>query len=235
MRNDSRANDTIRPVRIERGYLRHAEGSAMIEMGETRVLCAATIDEGVPKFMAGEGRGWITAEYGMLPRSSDKRIVREAARGRTGRTYEIQRLIGRSFRAAVQLDMMGEVTAMVDCDVIEADGGTRTASITGGCVALYDALSKLGFTDHPMNFLVSAISVGIVDGKPMLDLDYREDSSAQVDMNIVMAEGGTFIEVQGTAERFPFTPEQLQEMLDLGRKGCADLVAAQRSALGLEG
>jgi ribonuclease PH len=233
MRHDGRKNDEIRPVNIERGYLRHAEGSALIEMGGTRVICAATIGSGVPKWMANEGRGWITGEYGMLPRSSGQRIIREAGRGRSGRTYEIQRLIGRSFRAAVQLDMLGEVTIIVDCDVIEADGGTRTASITGGCVALYDAIAKLGMTEHPMNFLVSAVSVGIVDGEPRLDLDYSEDSAAQVDLNVVMAESGAYIEVQGTAETFPFTPAELQQMLDLGNRGCQALFAAQRRALGM--
>jgi ribonuclease PH len=234
MRSNGRRNDDIRPVRVERGYLRHAEGSTLIEMGGTKVICAATIDKGVPRWMMNEGRGWITGEYGMLPRSSDQRIVREAGRGRSGRTYEIQRLIGRSFRAAVQMEMLGEITIIVDCDVVEADGGTRTASITGGCIALYDAISKLGVTEHPMNFLVSAISVGIVDGEPRLDLDYPEDSTAQVDLNVVMAESGAFIEVQGTAEKFPFTPEQLQQMLDLARKGCGELFEVQKQALGLE-
>jgi len=234
MRKDGRPADRMREARIERGYLRHAEGSALIEMGGTRVICAATIDESVPRFMYGKGRGWITAEYGMLPRSSHERITREAVRGRTGRTYEIQRLIGRSFRSAVQLDMLGEVTFIVDCDVLEADGGTRTASITGGCVALYDAIARLGLTDHPMNFLVSATSVGLVDGEPRLDLDYEEDSSAQVDMNIVMAESGAFIEVQATAEKFPFTAEQFDQMMALGRKGCGELIALQRQVLGIK-
>jgi ribonuclease PH len=233
MRRDGRQNDEIRPVKIERGYLRNAEGSAMIDMGGTRVLCSATVDNGVPRFLMGEDSGWITAEYGMLPRSSHQRIVREAARGRSGRTYEIQRLIGRSFRAAVQLDMLGEVTYIIDCDVIEADGGTRTASITGGCVALYDAISSVGYPENPLNFLVSAISVGIVDGNPVLDLNYEEDSSAQVDFNIVMAESGAYIEVQGTAEKYPFSPQQLQQMLDLGTKGCDELFRAQKEALGL--
>jgi ribonuclease PH len=233
MRKDGRRSSEIRPVRIERGYLRHAEGSALIEMGETKVLCSATVDSGVPKFLFGEGSGWITAEYGMLPRSSGQRIVREAVRGRAGRTYEIQRLIGRSFRSAVQLEMLGEVTIIVDCDVIEADGGTRTASITGGCVALYDAIRSLKLPENPLNFLVSAVSVGIVDGVPLLDLDYPEDSTAQVDLNVVMAESGAYIEVQGTAEKFPFTPDQLQQMLDLGRKGCDALFAAQKEALGM--
>jgi ribonuclease PH len=231
MRPDGRAPDELRPIRIERGYLRHAEGSALIDMGETRVLCAATVEDNVPRWMYGKNRGWITAEYGMLPRSSDRRIQREAGRHRGGRTHEIQRLIGRSFRSAVQLEMLPEVTIVIDCDVIEADGGTRTAAITGGCVALYDAIRQLGVTEHPMNFLVSAISVGIVDGQAVLDLNYPEDSSAQVDMNVVMAETGTYIEVQGTAEKFPFTPEQLQEMLELGRKGCMELVEAQKKAL----
>ncbi len=233
MRKDNRKNDELRPVKIERGYLRHAEGSAMIEMGGTRVLCSVTLDSGVPRFLYGQGSGWITAEYGMLPRSSQQRIQREAARGRKGRTYEIQRLIGRSFRAAVQLDMLGEITAMIDCDVIEADGGTRTASITGACIAMYDAIQTLELSENPLNFLVSAISVGIVDGSPMLDLCYEEDSTAQVDLNVVMAESGAYIEVQGTAEKFPFTPEQLQQMLDLARKGCDELFVAQKQALGI--
>jgi ribonuclease PH len=183
--------------------------------------------------MMGTGRGWITAEYGMLPRSSRQRITREADRGRTGRTHEIQRLIGRSCRTAVQMDMLGENTIIVDCDVIEADGGTRTASITGACVALYDAIRTLELREHPMNFLVSAVSVGIVDGEPMLDLSYEEDSSADVDLNVVMAESGTFIEVQGTAERIPFSRDQLDTMLVLAKKGCEQLFAAQRAALGI--
>lgn len=231
MRNDGRAHDAIRPVKIQRGYLRNAEGSALIEMGNTVVICAATVDDGVPKFLMGKREGWLTAEYGMLPRSSHQRIVREAARGRGGRTYEIQRLIGRSLRAATQLNMIGERTIVLDCDVLEADGGTRTASITGACVALHDALSSLGLPEHPMNFLASAISVGVVDGNVLLDLDYSEDSTADVDMNLVMAESGAFIEVQGTAEQVPFSDEQLHKMLELGRKGCMELVAAQREAL----
>jgi ribonuclease PH len=205
----------------------------MIEMGGTRVLCSATLESGVPRFLLGQGSGWITAEYGMLPRSAEQRIAREAARGRSGRTYEIQRLIGRSFRAAVQLDLLGEITALIDCDVIEADGGTRTASITGACIALYDAIQTLMLPEDPLNFLVSAISVGIVDGTPVLDLCYEEDSTAQVDLNVVMAESGAYIEVQGTAEKFPFTPAQLQQMLDLAGKGCDELFAAQKQALGL--
>jgi ribonuclease PH len=220
-------------VKIQRDYLRHAEGSALIEMGNTRVVCSATIERNVPKFLSGKGEGWVTAEYGMLPRSAQQRIVREAVRGRAGRTYEIQRLIGRSLRAATQLDMLGEITIIVDCDVVEADGGTRSASITGGCVALYDALSTLGLREHPMNFLVSGISVGVVDGATLLDLDYEEDSNAQVDLNLVMSEGGTFIEIQGTAEKIPFSADQLQEMIEVGRKGCLELVEAQREAFKL--
>ncbi|UCG51915.1 MAG: ribonuclease PH [Candidatus Latescibacterota bacterium] len=234
MRSGGRSRDSKRPISIHRGYLKNAEGSALIEMGNTRVICSATIDEGVPRFLAGKGEGWVTAEYGMLPRSTQQRIVREAVRGRGGRTYEIQRLIGRSLRAATQLNLLGEVTVIVDCDVIEADGGTRSASITGGCVALYDALSKLNLPQHPMNFFVSAISVGVVEGTTMLDLDYREDSTAEVDFNLVMSESGAFIEVQGTAEKIPFSEEQLQEMLGLGRKGCLELIQAQKEALGLK-
>ena len=234
MRRDGRGASALRPVRIERGYLRHAEGSALIEVGETRVICSATLEPGVPRWMVGGGRGWITAEYGMLPRSSRQRITREADRGRTGRTHEIQRLIGRSCRAAVQMPMLGENTIIVDCDVLEADGGTRTASITGACVALHDAISTLELREHPMNFLVAAVSVGMVDGVPMLDLNYQEDSSADVDLNVVMAESGAFIEVQGTAERIPFTGEQFDRMLALAREGCAQLFQAQRAALGLK-
>ena len=234
MRRDKRTAADLRPIKITRGYLRHAEGSALIEIGETRVICSATLEPGVPRWMVGQGRGWITAEYGMLPRSSRQRITREADRGRTGRTHEIQRLIGRSCRAAVEMKLLGENTVLIDCDVIEADGGTRTASITGACVALHDALSTLELREHPMNFLVSAVSVGIVDGAPMLDLAYQEDSSADVDLNVVMAESGAFIEVQGTAERVPFSTEQFEAMLALARQGCDALFAAQRAALGME-
>ena len=233
MRKDGRGPEQMRPVRIERGYLRHAEGSALIEVGETKVICSATLDPGVPRWMMGGGKGWITAEYGMLPRSSRQRITREADRGRTGRTHEIQRLIGRSCRAAVQMQMLGENTVIVDCDVIEADGGTRTAAITGACVALYDAIRTLELRADPMNFLFSAVSVGIVDGRPLLDLAYTEDSAADVDLNVVMAESGTFIEVQGTAERIPFSKDQLEAMLALARSGCDQLFAAQRAALGI--
>ncbi|HET6348205.1 MAG TPA: ribonuclease PH [Candidatus Krumholzibacteria bacterium] len=235
MRKDGRSTDQLRPVRIERGYLRHAEGSALIELGETKVICSATLEPGVPRWMMGGGKGWVTAEYGMLPRSSKQRIPREADRGRSGRTHEIQRLIGRSCRVAVAMGMLGENTIVIDCDVLEADGGTRTASITGACVALYDAISTLELREHPMNFLVSAVSVGIIGGHPYLDLAYTEDSSAEVDLNVVMAESGAFIEVQGTAERVPYTREQLDAMLALARSGCEQLFAAQRAALGLPG
>jgi ribonuclease PH len=202
-------------------------------MGNTRVICTATIDRSIPKFLFGKGGGWVTAEYGMLPRSAQQRIMREAIRGRVGRTYEIQRLIGRSLRAATQLNMLGEITIIVDCDVIEADGGTRSASITGGCVALYDALARLGLREHPMNFMVSATSVGVVDGSTLLDLDYVEDSNAQVDLNLVMSEAETFIEIQGTAERIPFSTGQLDEMIALGKKGCLELIDAQKKALNI--
>jgi ribonuclease PH len=234
MRKDGRTLDQLRPVRIERGYLRHAEGSALIEIGETRVICSATLEPGVPRWMMGGRRGWITAEYGMLPRSSHDRIKREAERGRSGRTHEIQRLIGRSCRAAVAMEMLGENTIIVDCDVIEADGGTRTASVTGACVALYDAIRTLELKESPINFLVSAVSVGMLDGRPALDLAYHEDSTADVDLNVVMAESGAFIEVQGTAERMPFTREQFDEMLRLAHNGCNALFEAQRSALGIK-
>jgi ribonuclease PH len=235
MRKDGRAAGDLRPVRIERGFLRHAEGSALIELGETKVICSATLEPGVPRWMMGGGKGWITAEYGMLPRSSKQRIPREADRGRTGRTHEIQRLIGRSMRAAVAMNMLGENTILIDCDVLEADGGTRTAAITGACVAVHDAISTLELKEHPMNFMIAAVSAGMVSGKPFLDLAYTEDSAADVDLNVVMAESGAFIEVQGTAERVPYTGEQLDAMLALARAGCAQLFAAQRQALGLSG
>ena len=233
MRTSGRARDAVREVKIHRGYSRHAEGSALIEMGNTRVICTATLDRSIPKFLFGKGEGWVTAEYGMLPRSAKQRIMREAIRGRVGRTYEIQRLIGRSLRAATQLNMLGEITIIVDCDVIEADGGTRSASITGGCIALYDALARLGFREHPMNFMVSAVSVGVVDGTTLLDLDYEEDSSAQDDLYLVMSEAETFIEIQGTAEKILFSTGQLEEMIALGKKGCLELIDAQKKALNI--
>jgi len=233
MRSFDRTPDQKRPVKIHRGFMKNAEGSALIEMGNTHVICSATVEDGVPRFLNGKGQGWLTAEYGMLPRSTQQRMMREAIRGRGGRTYEIQRLIGRSLRAATQLNIIGEVTVIVDCDVIQADGGTRSASITGACVALYDALDRLKLPAHPLNFMMSAISVGVVGDNVVLDLDYSEDSNAEVDMNLVMSESGSFVEVQGTAEGLPFNDDQLARMLELGRKGCMELIDAQREALEL--
>ena len=236
MRKDGRGAGDLRPVRIERGYLRHAEGSALIEVGETRVICSATLEPGVPRWMAGGGRGWITAEYGMLPRSSRQRITREADRGRTGRTHEIQRLIGRSCRAAVAMELLGENTIIVDCDVLEADGGTRTASITGGFVALVLALQRMREAGQiksiPVQDYVAATSVGVVGGLPMLDLAYDEDSRADVDMNIIKTGDGRFIEIQGTAEGPPFERQALDDLMALGDKGIKELVALQRAIVG---
>jgi len=232
MRHDGRMPDRHRPLSFERGYQRAAAGSALVTLGKTRVLCAASIDEDVPPWLRGQGSGWVTGEYGMLPASSRERIRRER-RGAGGRTMEIQRLIGRSLRAVTRLELIGERTVTVDCDVIDADGGTRTASITGAAIALYDALATLKLKEHPMTGLVSAISVGVVDGEPLLDLDYREDSAASVDMNVVMDEWGHFVEVQGTGEEHTFRREELDAMLDLAVAGCAAVTALQREALGL--
>ena len=233
-RLDGRAPDALRPITIERGYLRSAEGSALIRCGNTHVLCAATIELTVPRHLKGSGSGWVTAEYSMLPRCSPQRVSREVMRGKPGgRTQEIMRLIGRSMRTVVDLKAIGERTIILDCDVIEADGGTRTASITGACIALYDALSLLELPTHPMKELVAAISVGIRAGEPLLDLCYEEDSSADVDMNIVMAESGRFIEVQGTAEKEPFDQGEFTQMLDYARKGIDEIFAMQRSLLGI--
>lgn len=235
-RPDGRAPDQLRPTTIETGVLRFAEGSARIRVGDTQVLCAATVEERVPMFRKGSGKGWVTAEYGMLPRSSDHRIAREAALGRQGgRTLEIQRLIGRSLRAVVDLDSLGERSVLLDCDVIEADGGTRTASVTGAAVALHQALAYLVRQEkipfHPMRSLVTAVSVGVWSDHAILDLCYAEDSRADVDLNVVQAEDGNLIEVQGTAEGVPFSREQLNAMLDLAGKGCSELLALQRKAL----
>ena len=206
----------------------------MVAFGDTRVICTASIDAGVPAFLRGKGQGWITSEYGMLPRSTHSRMDREAARGKQGgRTVEIQRLIGRSLRACVDLKHLGENTVRLDCDVIQADGGTRTASITGACVALYDALASRDLTDGFSQF-VAAVSVGVVEGQPVLDLEYTEDSNAETDMNVVMAEGDKFIEVQGTAEGEPFSRNDLDEMLALAAKGVGELIQLQRSTLGLD-
>jgi ribonuclease PH len=233
MRADGRKPDELRPVRIERGYLRYAEGSALIDFGNTRVLCAATIEASVPEHLKGTGKGWVTAEYSMLPRSSPQRVRRESVSGRIGgRTHEIMRLIGRSMRAVVDLPALGERSVVLDCDVVQADGGTRTASITGACVALHDALSTLGLARHPMRELAAAVSVGMQGGRAVLDLDYPEDSSASTDMNVVMTESGGLIELQGTAEREPFSEADLQAMLVCARRGLQQLFALQRQALG---
>ena len=236
MRPSGRAADQLREVTITRGYTRHAEGSVLVEFGDTRVLCNATVEDRVPPWMKGRGRGWVTAEYGMLPRSTGQRSPREAARGRQGgRTLEIQRLIGRSLRAVVDMGALGERTILVDCDVIQADGGTRTAAITGGYVALVDAVSamrgRMRPRRDPIHGAVAAVSVGICKGEAVLDLDYAEDSEAETDMNVVMNDAGGFIEIQGTAEGHAFRRVELDAMLDLARGGIATLMDLQRAAL----
>jgi len=238
MRPSGRKPDELRPVRITRGYTRHAEGSVLIEAGDTRVLCTASIDEKVPPFLKGQGKGWLTAEYGMLPRSTNTRMQREAASGKqSGRTQEIQRLIGRSLRAVADLSLFGERTIQIDCDVLQADGGTRTASITGAFVAVYDAvrvlIEKGAIAASPLFDSVAAVSVGVYEGTPVLDLDYSEDSACETDMNVVMTGSGGLVEVQGTAEGKPFTRAELDAMLDLASSGIRQLIAAQRSALGI--
>jgi len=234
-RHDGRAPDALRNIRFTRGFTRWAEGSVLVEFGNTRVLCTASIEEGVPSFLRGKGQGWVTAEYGMLPRATHTRGAREAARGKqSGRTQEIQRLIGRSLRAALDLNALGERTVTLDCDVLQADGGTRTASVTGAFVALADACTRLS-TDKgiasPVHGQVAAISVGIVNGRTVLDLDYVEDSSAETDMNVVMNSGGGFIEVQGTAEGHPMRREELDTLLALAAQGATRLFELQREAL----
>jgi ribonuclease PH len=236
MRPAGRSAQQVRPVTLTRNYTKHAEGSVLVEFGETKVLCTASVDEGVPRFLKGQGQGWVTAEYGMLPRSTHSRMAREAAKGKQGgRTLEIQRLIARSLRAAVDLKALGEFTITLDCDVIQADGGTRTASITGACVALADALNKLVASGklkaNPMKGMVAAISVGIVKGEALCDLEYVEDSAAETDMNVVMMEDGRMIEVQGTAEGEPFSHEELLTLLALARGGIEELIQAQKAAL----
>ncbi|QIM66182.1 ribonuclease PH [Mannheimia granulomatis] len=236
MRPNNREISQVRQVKITRNYTRYAEGSVLIEFGDTKVLCNATVEETVPRFLKGQQQGWVTAEYGMLPRATHSRTQREAAKGKQGgRTMEIQRLIARSLRAVVDLKALGERTITVDCDVIQADGGTRTASITGACVALHDAMNKLVadgvLKTNPMKGLVAAISVGIVDGQAVCDLEYVEDSNAETDMNVVMVEDGRLVEVQGTAEGEPFSHEELLTLLDLAKQGIAQLVEAQRKAL----
>ncbi len=238
MRPNNRELNQIRPVKITRHYTKYAEGSVLIEFGETKVLCNATIEETVPRFLKGQQQGWVTAEYGMLPRATHSRTQREAAKGKqTGRTMEIQRLIARSLRAVVDLKALGERTITVDCDVIQADGGTRTASITGACVALHDAINHLiengTLKTNPIKGLVAAVSVGIVDGEAVCDLEYMEDSNAETDMNVVMVEDGRMVEVQGTAEGEPFSHDELLRLLDLAKQGINQLVVAQREALNL--
>jgi len=235
-RSYDRATDQLRPVEIIPNEAPYAEGSALIRIGETHVLCAATIQEDVPRWMKGKGKGWVTAEYAMLPRSSPVRIEREAARGKQGgRTVEIQRLIGRSLRAVIDMEALGERQVILDCDVIRADGGTRCAAITGAYVAL--ALACRGLVDagkvkrNPLKSAVAGVSVGVLRGVPVLDLDYREDSKADVDVNVVMTDRNAFVEIQGTAEQEPFSPETLQTMLSLASSGLGDVFAAQRAAL----
>ncbi|MGP8291248.1 ribonuclease PH [Vreelandella zhanjiangensis] len=240
VRPSGREANQLREIRLTRDYTRHAEGSVLVEFGDTKVLCNASVEAGVPRWLRGKNQGWITAEYGMLPRATHSRSGREATRGKQGgRTLEIQRLIGRSLRAAVDLKKMGEFTITVDCDVIQADGGTRTASITGGCVALVDAIRYLQrekkIKSDPFKQLVSAISVGIYKGAPVLDLDYPEDSKADTDLNVVMTEGGELIEVQGTAEAGAFNRAELNAMLDLAEKAGSELREHQREALGIRG
>lgn len=236
MRFNNRAFNELRPVKISRNYTKHAEGSVLIEFGDTKVLCNASIINGVPKFLRDSGKGWLTAEYGMIPRSTHTRMDREAARGKQGgRTQEIQRLIGRSLRSVVDLETIGENTILIDCDVIQADGGTRTAAITGSCIALSDALvhlqKKLELKQNPLKQLVSAVSVGIYKGNLVVDLDYNEDSNADIDMNLVMTADGNFVEIQGTAENGTFNQQELNGMLDIAKLALKDLFKLQRDVL----
>jgi ribonuclease PH len=238
MRPSRRRPDELRAITIERRYTRHAEGSVLIGFGDTRVICTASVEEGVPGFLKGRGQGWVTAEYGMLPRSTHTRTDREAARGRqSGRTQEIQRLIGRSLRAVTDLGQLGERTVKLDCDVIQADGGTRTASVTGAFVALHDAVGALLergiLAASPIRDFVAGVSVGLYEGVPILDLDYAEDSGCDTDMNVVMTGSGGFVEVQGTAEGDPFSPAHMQALIALAQQGITELVAKQRAALGV--
>lgn len=236
MRPSGRTPDQMRPVRFTRHFTCHAEGSVLVEFGNTRVLCTATVEERVPPFLKGKGQGWVTAEYGMLPRSTNTRVQREAAKGKqSGRTMEIQRLIGRSLRAVVDLEALGEKQITLDCDVLQADGGTRTASICGAYVALQDAINTLmkqgKLKQNPIHGQVASVSVGIYRGVPVLDLDYPEDSSAETDMNVVMNEAGQFIELQGTAEGHAFRRDELNELLKLADKGIQEIMALQQAAL----
>lgn len=236
MRPSGRQPEQLRDIRITRNYTRHAEGSVLVEFGDTKVICTASIAESVPRFLKGKGQGWVTAEYGMLPRSTNSRMDREAARGKQGgRTVEIGRLIGRSLRAAVDMKKLGEHAITIDCDVIQADGGTRTAAITGGMVALADAiaylLKKKAIRKDPVLYWVAAVSVGVYKNVPVLDLDYPEDSDADTDMNVVMTDKGGFVEIQGTAEATPFDDMHLQAMLNLAKKGIAELTELQKAAM----
>lgn len=237
IRYNQSQTDQLRPICFERHYTKHAEGSVLVSFGDTKVLCNASIETGVPRWLKGQGQGWLTAEYGMLPRATGTRTQREATKGKqSGRTQEIQRLIGRSLRAMIDLKKLGENTIYVDCDVIQADGGTRTASITGACVAVVDALAcfeKQGkLKSDPLIGLVSAVSVGVKDGQVLLDLDYSEDSTCDTDLNVVMTEQGGFIEIQGTAEDKPFTREQADKMLSVAQIGIEQLIQRQKQALG---
>ena len=236
MRPSGRSPDQLRPITFTRNYTKHAEGSVLVEFGDTKVLCTASIEKGVPRWLKGKGQGWVTAEYGMLPRSTGSRMGREAARGKQGgRTMEIQRLIARSLRAVVDLEALGERNVIVDCDVIQADGGTRTASITGGFVALADAMQGLvaagKIKKNPIIGQVASVSVGIYNGVPVLDLDYAEDSNAETDMNVVMNDASAFIEVQGTAEGHAFRQDELDAMLSLAKSGIAQLIDHQKDVL----
>ena len=237
-RADGRASDQLRPVKITRDYLRHPEGSVLVEFGDTKVICTATVEDKVPPFLKGQGKGWVTAEYGMLPRSTNTRMNRERS-GPSGRSQEIQRLVGRSLRAVVEMAKLGERTVWVDCDVIQADGGTRTAAITGSFIAMADAIGTVvragALPGTPVRDCVAAISVGIVGGAPALDLNYIEDSSAEVDMNVVMTGAGAFVEVQGTAEQTPFGRDSLAAMLALAEQGIGRLIALQRRAVDARG
>ena len=239
MRPSGRKPDQLRDIRITRNYTKHAEGSVLIEFGETRVVCNVSVEEKVPNFLKGKGQGWVTAEYGMLPRSTGSRMNREATAGKQGgRTMEIQRLIGRALRSALNMKQLGERTFTIDCDVIQADGGTRTASITGGCVALVDAIAHLRkrglITTDPLRHLVASVSCGIFGGEAVLDLDYAEDSNAGTDMNFVMDDAGGFIEIQGTAESKTFSLDEMLAMTKLAQAGIRELIARQREALGMK-
>ncbi|OUR60684.1 ribonuclease PH [Bermanella sp. 47_1433_sub80_T6] len=236
MRPSGRALDQLRDIKITRNFTKHAEGSVLVEFGDTKVICTATVESRVPSFLRGKGQGWVTAEYGMLPRSTHSRMMREAAKGKqSGRTVEISRLIGRSLRAAIDLKALGENAITIDCDVIQADGGTRTASITGACVALVDAINHMvkegKLKKSPLKYMIAAVSVGVYKGEAVLDLDYAEDSNAETDLNVIMADNGGFIEIQGTAEGEPFQPEELNAMLALAKKGIGEINELQLSVL----